>query len=146
MPPAEHLAQKYAPIAYLKRQDAPCDADGEPYRPAPVEVVFGDPNVVHRQIPDRRVLDQSITAAALSGRDASHYVDLPGHPRTFGCGDERHFLDARLPGLVWRDSLPIASWLLLSDAPAASHETPHHRRSFHPVRAAPPARPLLCGA
>ena len=31
----EQLALRYAPIAYLKTQSAPCDAKGEPYAPAP---------------------------------------------------------------------------------------------------------------
>jgi len=90
----EQLAQEYAPIAYLKRQDFPCDPGGEPYPPAPVEIVFGDPAVALRELPGRREVKRGPAAADLydatptAGADA--YLDLPGDPRQPGCDYERH--------------------------------------------------------
>ena len=43
--PEQQLADMYAPIVMLKRQERPCDRNGEAYLPAPVEVVFDDPQV-----------------------------------------------------------------------------------------------------
>ena len=69
---AERLAQKYAPIAYLKRQGTPCDTDGEPFLPAPVEVVLGDPAVALRQAPGRAVVAWGDGIADIGGREPSH--------------------------------------------------------------------------
>ncbi len=86
----EQLAQKYAPIAYLKRQEFPCDPEGEPWLPAPVEIDFGDREVALRQAPGAVEVKRGIDGADLFGQDASHYIDLPGNPREPGCGYERH--------------------------------------------------------
>src|SRR4051794_14134877 len=45
------LAAKYAPIAELKRepQFCPNGERGEPFLPAPVDIVLGDPDVVLRR-------------------------------------------------------------------------------------------------
>ncbi len=86
----EQLAQKYAPIAYLKRQDFPCDPEGEPWLPAPVDIAFGDELVHLRQYPEATDLKAAPTAADLFEADASHYLDLPGNPREPGCSYERH--------------------------------------------------------
>jgi hypothetical protein len=45
------LAAKYAPIAELKRERQPCPNGevGEPFLPAPVDIVLGDPDVVLRR-------------------------------------------------------------------------------------------------
>jgi len=86
----EQLAQKYAPIAYLKRQEFPCDPEGEPWLPAPVDIAFGDEAVHLRQYPEATDLKDAPTAADLFDADASHYLDLPGNPREPGCSYERH--------------------------------------------------------
>ena len=90
--PEQQLAQKYAPIAMLKRQAGACDADGEPFAPAPVEVVFGDPAVaLHDGAQDDRILAQAPAAADLFRGSDTLYLDLPGNPRAPGCDFERHF-------------------------------------------------------
>jgi hypothetical protein len=42
---AQELAERFAPIAYLREQSGSCDRDGEAYFPAPVETVLGNPEV-----------------------------------------------------------------------------------------------------
>jgi hypothetical protein len=94
---AEQLAEKYAPVAYLKQQTGPCDDEGEPFQPAPVEVVLGDPAVVLRQNTggENAAADPIVvtapTAQDLAGRDETYYLDFPGNPRAPGCAYERWF-------------------------------------------------------
>lgn len=88
---AEKLAQRYAPILYLKQQEHPCDTEGEPYVPAPVDVIFDDEFVVLRRGPDREVVKRGITARDLFWLDSSHHIDLPGRPRVAACTYELHF-------------------------------------------------------
>ena len=91
LPPAEKLARRYAPVLLLKQQEHPCDPDGEPYPPAPVEVVFDDEFVSLRRAPDGEEVKRGITSRDLFWLDSSHYLDLPGRPRVAGCGYELHF-------------------------------------------------------
>jgi hypothetical protein len=56
--PEQELATRFAPILILQRQDFPCDPDGEPYLPAPVEVVFADEAVVLAQF---RAIELSVS-------------------------------------------------------------------------------------
>ena len=44
-----------------------------------------------RQAPDQRERRRSVLGADLFREDDSYYIDLPGHPRTPGCGYEQHF-------------------------------------------------------
>lgn len=86
------LAEKHAPIVMLKRQEAACDADGEPFAPAPVEVVLDDPEVALLDgAAGDRAIRQAPTAADLYRGDEALYLDLPGNPRAPGCAYERHF-------------------------------------------------------
>ncbi len=85
------LAQRFAPVSYLKQQTGPCDPDGEPFLPAPVDVAFGVEDVLLRQGPDGRVVGAGIEAADLFRRDAEAYLDLPGDPRDAGCFYESTF-------------------------------------------------------
>ena len=87
----EALARRYAPIMYIKAQSEPCDTDGEQYLPAPVDIVFGDTGVTLRQAPDADIVARGIASDDLFARDARHYIDLRGHPRTPGCDYETHF-------------------------------------------------------
>ena len=47
------MADAFAPIVMLKRQEHACDRNGEPYLPAPVEIVFDDSRVALRRIAGR---------------------------------------------------------------------------------------------
>ena len=50
MPTPRELAERYAPVVFVKPQDAPCDTGGEPFEPAPVEIVLDNPEVFLRQV------------------------------------------------------------------------------------------------
>ncbi len=101
----QQLIDRYAPIAGLKTQTAPCDEDGEPFVPAPIDVWFNDPDVALKQNEEGGssstdpVIVQGPTAADLSGLGDEYYLDFPGNPRDPGCGYEQWF-DARMPGHV----------------------------------------------
>jgi hypothetical protein len=91
----EQIALKFAPIAYLKEQDHPCDSTGEPYEPAPVDVVLDDDQVVLREQSDAArasgdpVIITGPSATDLAGKDDSYYLDLPGDPLHPGCSYEQ---------------------------------------------------------
>jgi hypothetical protein len=94
--PEEQLADAFAPIVYLKRQEKPCDRNGEAYLPAPVEIVFDDPQVALRRIAGRsRTNNDLITMAPgeseLMAADDQTFLDFPGNPRSPGCDYERWF-------------------------------------------------------
>ncbi len=91
----QQLAEKFAPIAYLKEQSEPCDSEGEPYVPAPVDAVLGDPEGVLRQdsgaedAKDDPIIVTAPTAQDLAGKDDTYYLDFPGNPRDPGCAYEQ---------------------------------------------------------
>jgi len=94
--PEQQLADKYAPIVMLKRQAHPCDRSGEAYLPAPVEVVFDDPQVALRRAAGRSRSNNELIKMApnetdLAGRDDSYFLDFPGNPRHPRCGYEKWF-------------------------------------------------------
>ncbi|MGE0539302.1 MAG: hypothetical protein AB7R89_03900 [Dehalococcoidia bacterium] len=100
----EQLAGRFAPIVYLKDQDEPCDTDGEPFFPAPVEVVLGDATVVLKSNATDSgstdpVVAEAPTAQELARSDASAYLDFPGNPRAPRCDYETYFKQ-RSPGLT----------------------------------------------
>lgn len=88
--PEQQLARKYAPVVLLKRQTAPCDDQGEPFLPAPVDVTFDDPGVFLRQDPPLHP-PAPVDNRTLFDRDDQFYVDLPGDPRDAGCQYETDF-------------------------------------------------------
>jgi hypothetical protein len=87
----QQLVDKFSPVSYLKQGTGPCDEEGEPYLPAPVDVTFHDPSVVLREAPNREEIKNDITGGDLYERGQEYYVDLPGHPRTPGCDYAEHF-------------------------------------------------------
>lgn len=94
--PAQELADKYAPVTYLRQQEHPCDRDGEGYFPAPVEAVLGNPDVALK-VADTdsshtdTIITMGPTAQDLAGLDETHYLDFPGNPRRPGCTYEADF-------------------------------------------------------
>lgn len=94
--PQEALAEKFAPVAMLKRQPANCDPEGEPYLPAPVDVTLGDPAVTLRRDEGARnpandpVVKVAPTAQDLARKDGTYYLDLPGDSRQPGCTYEQY--------------------------------------------------------
>ncbi|HEY7034399.1 MAG TPA: hypothetical protein VH482_23885 [Thermomicrobiales bacterium] len=92
----QQLADKYAPIAYLKNQTKECDKKGEAYFPAPVESVLGNPAIALKQATtDSSATDPVVkmgpTAQDLAGKDDTYYLDFPGNPRDPGCTYEKDF-------------------------------------------------------
>ncbi len=85
---AGQLARKYAPVMYLKSQEQPCDANGEPFLPAPIDVTF-DPRVLLRR--EGADPQPGLDLPDLFTADPTTYIDLPGHPREPGCIYERDF-------------------------------------------------------
>lgn len=93
---AQQLAERYAPIAELRRQTRACDRKGEGYYPAPVETVLGNPEVALKQATGKdsssdTVIKMAPTAADLAGKDDSYYLDFPGHPNRPECHYEQAF-------------------------------------------------------
>jgi Vacuolar protein sorting-associated protein 62 len=79
------LAQRYAPVVRLVRQDEPCH-HGEPYRPTDVNLVLGNPDVALRGPWDRtNIIKVAPTAADLAGGLFGYHLDFPGHAVTPGC-------------------------------------------------------------
>ena len=91
MTPEQELAARFAPIIILQRQDFPCDTEGEPYLPAPVDVVFADDDVVLRQGPQQEPVTSPVENADLFALPDDFATDFPGKPRTPGCDYETHF-------------------------------------------------------
>jgi len=92
----QQLADKYAPIAELRQQEAPCDRKGEGYFPAPVELVLGNPEIVLKQATGEDSADDTVvmtgpTAQDLVGKDDTYYLDFPGDPQRAKCTYEETF-------------------------------------------------------
>jgi hypothetical protein len=102
------LAERYVPVLAFKSQSEPC-GKGEAYRPAPVELVLGNPNVVLR---DRRghVVRKAPTASFLFGRPDTSYLDLPGNPLHPGCTFERDFKR-------WNAGKPAVTYVHVANEP-----------------------------
>lgn len=97
--PEQVLADRYAPVVIIKAQDGPCDTGGEPFEPAPVEIVLDNPEVFLRQVGN----DDPVAMRGPGGRDLfdlreGWYLDFPGDALDPGCifeQDFRRFYDGR---------------------------------------------------
>src|SRR5262245_47997927 len=93
------LAQRYAPVVFVRPQDAPCDTNGEPFEPAPVEIVLDNPEVFLRQVGNGDPVKSSGPSAAdLFDLREGWYLDFPGDALNPGCifeQDFRRFYDGR---------------------------------------------------
>jgi hypothetical protein len=91
-PDVATLVARYAPILYLGVQPQPCDANGEPYFPIPVEVILGNEQIaLVDDDPERVVVGYGATAGDIFRRDDTAYLDYPGNPRSPGCTYEHDF-------------------------------------------------------
>ena len=86
--PASELAERYSPIVVIRDQPSSCE-EGEPYLPAVVETVLGQPDVVLRGPQGEAI--PAPTAADLAGRGDGWYLDLPGNPLAPECDYENWF-------------------------------------------------------
>lgn len=93
------LAERHAPIVVVKAQDGPCDTGGEPFEPAPVEIVLDNPEIFLRQVGnDDPVAMRGPGAADLFDLREGWYLDFPGDALEPGCvfeQDFRRFFDGR---------------------------------------------------
>ncbi len=87
--PAAQLAERYAPIIVVQDQTEAC-GDGEPFAPAAVDAVLGQPDVVLRSS-DGAVVREQPTAADLGSAAPDAYLDLPGNALSPGCDYEQWF-------------------------------------------------------
>jgi hypothetical protein len=83
--PETVLAQRYAPVVRLVRQNEPCH-HGEPYQPTDVDLVLGDPDVALRGPWDRtNIIKVAPTAKDLSAGLFDYHLDFPGDAVAPGC-------------------------------------------------------------
>ena len=87
---ARELAERYAPVVVVRDQDAPCDTDGEPYRPVPVETVLDAQGVLLRD-GTGAVVKEAPGMADIAGRGPETSLDFNGNPRRPGCTFEQDF-------------------------------------------------------
>jgi hypothetical protein len=79
------LAQRYAPVVRIVRQDEPCH-HGEPYEPTNVDLVLGNPDVLLRGPWDRsNIIKVAPTAKDISGGLPDYHLDFPGDAVAPGC-------------------------------------------------------------
>lgn len=87
---AQRLADRHAPIVVVKDQSEPCDRDGEPYRPVPVETVLDKPEI--RLLDgDGEIVLNGPGVDDIVDRGPETSLDFPGNPRRPGCTFERDF-------------------------------------------------------
>jgi hypothetical protein len=87
---ARELAARYAPVVVVRNQDGPCDKDGEPYRPVPVETVLDAQGVTLRDDTGAAVKDAP-GMADIVGLGPGTSLDFNGDPRRPGCTFEQDF-------------------------------------------------------
>jgi hypothetical protein len=92
--PEQELADRYAPVSYLREQQYDCAAPpqgGEPYLPLPIEIVLDNPEVLLRDAANNdRVIASGVGSTDLVGYGPDTYLDYPGDPRRPGCTFETH--------------------------------------------------------
>ncbi|MGC4107795.1 MAG: hypothetical protein QM753_15850 [Thermomicrobiales bacterium] len=93
-PAKQALADKYAPVAMLKKQSAECDALGEPYLPISVYAVLDSPDVTLRKASTDgsdgdTVVKVGPSAQDLVNSDPTYYLDLPGDALQPDCDYEK---------------------------------------------------------
>ncbi|MDQ7906318.1 hypothetical protein RB614_17535 [Phytohabitans sp. ZYX-F-186] len=97
------LAQRYAPVVLLVRQDEECGY-GEPYRPLDVDVLFGQSTVALRgPWTSTDLVEIGPSAADLSAGRYEYHLDFPGNPLHPGCGYQRwaERIDGTTPPAVY---------------------------------------------
>lgn len=86
------LAERFAPVIEVKRQDGECDSEGEPFAPMPVDVVLDNPQIALRQVGrSDPVVMRAPGASDLFGLGEGFYLDFPGDSLSPGCIYEKDF-------------------------------------------------------
>lgn len=96
--PEQQLADRYAPIVYLREVNADiCDTENEGFDPVGVDFVLGRPDIPLMDtvsgLPTgpRRLITESPVASDLYGLSQPFYLDYPGTPLRPGCVYRRYF-------------------------------------------------------
>ena len=96
---ARQLAERFAPVVVVRDQSEPCDTHGEPFEPAPVEIVLDNPEVFLRQVGNDDPVKMSGPGASdIFDLREGWYLDFPGDALEPGCifeEDFRRFSDGR---------------------------------------------------
>ncbi len=92
--PEQTLAEQFAPIVVIKKQQVDCSTDGEQFRPVSVDILFGtdDVRLMKRGDGDKSTdteVKRNIQASDLYQLDDQYYLDLPFEPRDPGCDYEK---------------------------------------------------------
>jgi hypothetical protein len=93
------LARRFAPVIVVREQPEPCDTNGEPFEPAPVEIVLDNPEVSLRVGGNGDPVSRfGPSATDLFDLREGWYLDFPGDALAPGCTfetDFRRFWDGR---------------------------------------------------
>jgi hypothetical protein len=96
--PEQQLADRYAPIVYLRQVNNDiCNTTNEGFDPIAVDAVLGRPTIPLRMSESGRpagpleTVAEEPTAADLYGRDANHFLDMPGTPLRPRCDYRRDY-------------------------------------------------------
>jgi hypothetical protein len=106
---AQRLAEKYAPIAMLRKQeDPPCDEAEEQYQPTSVDTVLGNPTVTLTHFVPGKGLEEvkkAPTAGDIAGLGGDYYLDLRGDPLGVTCVYAKDFArivkEGKAPAIVY---------------------------------------------
>jgi hypothetical protein len=106
---AQRLADKYAPIAMLRKQeDPPCDTAEEQYQPTSVDTVLGNPTVTLTHFVPGKGLEEvkkAPTAGDIAGLGGDYYLDLRGDPLGVTCVYAKDFArivkEGKAPAIVY---------------------------------------------
>jgi hypothetical protein len=91
-PAVQALADRFAPVIMIKDQAGPCDVEGEPFVPMPVEIVLDNPEIALRQLSrDDPTVMRGPGARDLFELGEGFFLDFPGSSLTPGCIYERDF-------------------------------------------------------
>ena len=86
------LAERFSPVIVVREQDGPCDTNGEPFEPAPVEIVLDNPEVSLRVVGNGDpVAIQGPGASDLYDLREGWYLEFPGDALEPGCIFEQDF-------------------------------------------------------
>jgi hypothetical protein len=86
------LAERYAPVVVVRAQDEACDTDGEPFEPAPVDIVLDNREILLRQVGNGDpVAMVGPSASDLFDLREGWYLDFPGDALEPGCIFEQDF-------------------------------------------------------
>ena len=90
--PEVELAERYAPVVFVRPQEFPCDPHGERFEPAAVDIVLDNPEVFLRQVGnDDPVAMRGPTASDIFDLREGWYLDFPGDALAPGCVFEQDF-------------------------------------------------------